>query len=101
MREPNTYELVLTTLSHLATKLGVVLHPRGITIPLKDGEKVYMSSGGITHIEVSHPSSPWAVHFIVGERKFRIYPDTIPPLLHEYLTVEGQDKPLWTPRQLA
>lgn len=85
LREPNKYGLVLAILSHIATKLNLLLNSDGmVAIELKNGESIQLRHDGITEIS----TYPYAVHFVFGDRSFKLEPDgkTPPNYLREVLS---------------
>lgn len=103
LRESGQVVFVVALLSHIATGLGLNLEPdgRGIKIPFKDGDKdreVYIAFDYITEIKVI----PFTVTFISSGKRFRLSPDTKPPVLEEELpSVDGlEGRELWANHRL-
>ena len=89
LREPNKYAMVHALMSHLATKLNVLLDERlGVTLTLKDGETVRLHPECVTFTEVM----PGAViHFVCEGVKYKLFPDPRPPSLSMMIVRDGKE----------
>lgn len=97
LREPNKYGLNLAILSYVATKLGTLLGANSVvTIPLKNGESVYLRYDSITKID----TQPYEIHFMCDEKRLRLSLGDKPSLSEEVIR-EGFDEPLWLRCELA
>lgn len=97
LRDPHRYGFGLTLLTHIATKLKLNLHANGLglTISLPKGPReVYL---GLDYVTGINPR-PFEIAFTSGESKFRLTPDSSPPVLCEATDKEGK---LWTEHNLA